>query len=186
LRAILARHPFAISAGGGIRRLTQARELLEIGVRRLVIGTIAIRSPDVIAEWIRELGPEHFAIGLDLKNGELATDGWTSSSPASLESLVHTYGALGVRLFLCTDISRDGTLAGPNLALYHDLRRRFPAVEWIASGGVGSLDDLKNLATSGVTRAVVGKALYEGQFTYREAIEALEALDVTVSEEASC
>jgi phosphoribosylformimino-5-aminoimidazole carboxamide ribotide isomerase len=177
LNEILERYPFTVQVGGGIRTLNQARELIELGVDRLVIGTLALRSPLTLSKWINELGPERFCISVDVRDGTLAMEGWTAQSEVSLDSAVHVYRSMGVKRFLCTDVSVDGTLSGPSLELYRDLLHRFPKVEWIASGGVASPANLRELADIGVQSVVVGKAFYEGRFTYRDALQTVSGLN---------
>jgi phosphoribosylformimino-5-aminoimidazole carboxamide ribotide isomerase len=162
-----------IQAGGGIRDRNRLSALFAAGVKRAVIGSVAVKQPERIAEWIDEIGADRFILAFDVRldsNGEpeTATDGWTESSGKLLWPLVDYFLDRGAREFLCTDIAKDGTLAGPNLALYQACVERYPEAEFIASGGVSCAADLDALDNTGVTRVVTGKALLDGRLTLEE------------------
>ncbi len=163
----------AVQVGGGIRQIEQARAIIAAGAERVVVGSTAAKDPDLVISWFGELGPDAVIAGLDVSiEGDadpiVKTHGWTESSGQTLWSLMETYMSAGARNFLCTDISRDGTLEGPNTELYQECTRRYPTARIIASGGVSSVDDLPVLAATGVTSVVTGKALLDGRLTLKE------------------
>ena len=164
-----------VQAGGGIRDEFSAQALLDRGVARVVVGTAALEQPAVVRR-LAARHPGRVALAVDTRNGELATRGWTQRSGLAPEDLLARYRDDGVAALVATEIGRDGTLAGPDLAGLATLLEATP-LPVVASGGVGSLDDLRALAglESGgrrLTGAVVGKALYEGVFSVGEAVAA--------------
>ena len=163
----------AVQVGGGIRKIEQARAIIAAGAERVVVGSTAAKEPDTVISWVGELGPDAIIIGVDvsIENGNdpvVKTHGWTESSNQTLWSLMDIYMTAGVRNFLCTDISRDGTLEGPNTELYRECFARYPKARVIASGGVSSAADLPVLAATGATSVVTGKALLDGLLTLEE------------------
>jgi phosphoribosylformimino-5-aminoimidazole carboxamide ribotide isomerase len=163
----------AVQVGGGIRQLEQARAIIAAGAERVVVGSTAAQDPQLVISWFGELGPDAIIVGVDvsLEDGAdpmVKTHGWTENSGQTLWQLMDTYMAAGARNFLCTDISRDGTLEGPNSELYQECTARFPKARIIASGGVSSAADLPTLAATGVTSVVTGKALLDGRLTLEE------------------
>ncbi len=164
----------AVQVGGGIRNAATAEALLAAGAARVVIGSVAINDPATVIGWMRSLGADRFVLAFDVRlrpdSGEpmAVTHGWRESSGRLLWDLMDEFLAADARHFLCTDIDRDGTLAGPNIALYAQCVRRFPAARVIASGGLGSAADLPALAATGVASVVTGKALLDGRLTLEE------------------
>jgi phosphoribosylformimino-5-aminoimidazole carboxamide ribotide isomerase len=173
LRALAGQGGPRIQAGGGIRRLADVECLLADGVERAVVGSIAIESPSTVADWVRRFGAERLVAALDVRlepegTPRLATHGWQRASPHTLWEHAERLAAAGVRHVLCTDIGRDGALAGPNVGLYRECVRRFPAFSWQASGGVRDAADLHALAATGVACAISGRALIEDRIPLRE------------------
>lgn len=161
-----------VQIGGGLRDETAVRAALGLGVGRVVLGTAAVEQPDLIARLVERYGDE-IAIGVDARDGIVATAGWTEHAQVRAHDLVDHMAALGVRRFIYTDISRDGTLTEPNYAATGALvRPNGPAI--IASGGVGQIEHLRRLAQIGVEAAIVGRALYTGDIDLARAIEALK------------
>ncbi|MBL8202498.1 MAG: 1-(5-phosphoribosyl)-5-[(5-phosphoribosylamino)methylideneamino]imidazole-4-carboxamide isomerase [Chromatiales bacterium] len=163
----------AVQAGGGLRDLDRALALRAAGAERVVVGSVAAEQPEVALAWLDQLGPEHLVLAFDVRvpagaDPLVLTRGWVKDSGGNLWDLFERFCARGARHFLCTDIARDGTLAGPNLDLYRECARRFPQAAVIASGGVGSLEDLRQLATTGAAAVVTGKALLDGRLTLEE------------------
>jgi phosphoribosylformimino-5-aminoimidazole carboxamide ribotide isomerase len=161
-----------VQIGGGIRTEDDINHYLENGVARVIIGSIAVSNPEFAEEMVRKYG-EQIAIGLDAKNGLVATHGWLTTSEVTAVDLGKRFAEAGAETFIFTDIATDGTLAGPNVEATRQL-----AIETgksvIASGGVSSLDDLKalkSLKADGVSGAIVGKAIYEGRFSVKSALE---------------
>ncbi len=160
-----------IQMGGGIRDMGAVERALGIGVRRVVLGTSAVGNPDLVEAACRRFGPEALIVGVDARDGLVATRGWRESSDVTAIDLVHQMAALGVRRFVYTDISRDGTMTEPNFQAIEELMSSADAAV-VASGGVSTIDHLRRLASLGVEGAIVGKALYEGAIDLREAIAA--------------
>lgn len=168
--AIAAAVGVPVQSGGGVRDNAAAEALLTAGVRRVVIGTAALRDP----QFVRRLAaawPGRIAVGIDGRGGEAAVQGWTEGSGVSVLDAVAQFEDAGVAAVVVTDIGRDGTLTGPDVDGLTTVLER-TAVDVIASGGVGSLDDLRALAELPLAGVIVGKALYEGVFTVEEAIAA--------------
>lgn len=172
--ARLAAAPGAsIQVGGGVRSRGVADELLALGVERVVVGSVAATQPLEVAAWLRELGPDKVVLAFDVRIDDggtprLATHGWEKQTEASLWDAVDGYARCGLRHVLCTDVARDGALSGPNVALYREAVRRFPAIEWQASGGVSAAADLHELAATNVAAVVSGRALLEGRLLAEE------------------
>lgn len=165
-----------IQVGGGIRNTEDLEQLFAVGVQRVVIGSLAVTQPELVREWFNRFGPEAIVLALDVNinaNGErlLATHGWQQASATTLESCLEGFLAVGCRHVLCTDISRDGTLAGSHVELYAELKQQFPTAQWQASGGVASLNDLTALKAVQCDSVILGKALLTHQFTLTEALQ---------------
>jgi phosphoribosylformimino-5-aminoimidazole carboxamide ribotide isomerase len=159
-----------VQVGGGVRSRDVADALFDLGVARVVVGSVAVTAPDEVAGWLHEYGPERVVLAFDVRLDEggtprLATHGWERQTGTSLWDAVERYLPAGLRHVLCTDVARDGALAGPNVALYADCVRRYPNVDWQASGGVALADDLHALAATGVAAVVSGRALLENRLS---------------------
>lgn len=169
VRAILARVQVPCQLGGGVRDEATVRAWLDGGVERVIIGTQALKDP----AWFRALvakSPGRIVLGLDARDGRVATEGWLDVSSVEAAELAEQFDDLPLAAVVYTDIARDGMLEGPNLAATEALARRLRAPV-IASGGVGSLEDLARLARLPVAGCIVGRALYEGRFRLSEALE---------------
>jgi phosphoribosylformimino-5-aminoimidazole carboxamide ribotide isomerase len=174
LRELVHCTPLQIQTGGGIRSEDDISELLDGGVARVIIGSLAINEPDKVQGWIKKFGREKIVLALDVTIDEhgnkwLPTHGWRQGSGKRLEEILDQYVSTGVKHILCTDISRDGTLKGSNIGLYSELVRGYSQLEWQASGGIGELKDIRSVAKTGVSGVIVGKALLDGKFTFKEA-----------------
>lgn len=162
-----------VQAGGGIRDEDGVRQLLAAGAQRVVVGSMAIRAPETVAAWIGRYGADRIVLALDTRFRDgtwtLPSAGWTADETRTLDELVPWYEAAGARHVLCTDIDRDGTMTGPNVALYRHLAMLAPSLDVQASGGVRSLDDVAGLALQGVAGIILGRALLEGAFALPDA-----------------
>ncbi len=170
VKKILAAMKIPVEIGGGIRTDAVVDELLAAGAARVIIGTKAVES----VEWVRGLvsrHPHRVAIGPDVKDGKVAIRGWVEKSALTPADLVKLFAGLPVAAYIITDVRRDGIHAGPNIPATKALAAATP-VPVIASGGVSSLADLRALASAGVYAVIVGRALYDGNFTLPEAIAA--------------
>jgi phosphoribosylformimino-5-aminoimidazole carboxamide ribotide isomerase len=175
IAALAHRHPdVVIQVGGGIRTRQTALEVLELGAQRVVIGSVAVTQPAEVQAWLREFGADRVVLAFDVRIDErdgtprLTTHGWKAQTEASLWDAVADFLPHGALHVLCTDIARDGALTGPNLDLYAEAARRFPSVQWQASGGVSSGADLVALERTGATSVVSGRALLEGRIPAEE------------------
>ncbi|MDT3251244.1 1-(5-phosphoribosyl)-5-[(5-phosphoribosylamino)methylideneamino]imidazole-4-carboxamide isomerase [Serratia sp. root2] len=175
LRKLLAGVNVPVQVGGGIRTEQDVSALLEAGASRVVIGSTAVKQPQRVQGWFERYGAEALVLALDVRIDaegikHVAISGWQENSDATLEQVVEQFLPYGLKHVLCTDISRDGTLAGSNVALYREISRRYPQIAFQASGGIGNLDDIAQLRGSGVEGVIVGRALLEGKFSVEEAI----------------
>ncbi len=164
-----------MQTGGGIRDESQIAALLAAGAQRVIVGSLAVRQPDLVLNWLMSFGPEKIILSPDVRIGadgipRIAAAGWQETTGVALDDFLTGYLAVGLKHILCTDISRDGKLTGPNSALYAQLVKKFPSLQIQASGGVASLDDLRGLQATGSAGAIVGRALYEKKFTLQEAL----------------
>ena len=171
--------PLRVQTGGGVRSEDDVQRLFDAGADRVVVGSLSVREPSTVAGWIEKYGSDRITVALDTRevDGEwrLPTAGWTRNEGTSLPFLLSLYLGTGLRHLLCTDIGRDGMLAGPNIALYRDVLAHSPRVALQASGGVRELDDIDAARDAGCAGIVLGKALLEGRFTLVDALARAEA-----------
>ncbi|MDO6705707.1 1-(5-phosphoribosyl)-5-[(5-phosphoribosylamino)methylideneamino]imidazole-4-carboxamide isomerase [Photobacterium sp. 1_MG-2023] len=174
IRTLLASTPAKIQIGGGVRTEQDVSDLLNAGAQRVVVGSTAVKSPDMVKGWMEKYGPEHIVLALDVNidadgQRKVAVSGWQEDSGVTIEALIDNFQTVGLKHVLCTDISRDGTLAGSNVALYRDLCAQYPDIRFQSSGGIGSLDDIAALKETDVAGVIVGRALLDGKFTAEQA-----------------
>lgn len=162
-----------IQVGGGIRSVEAAERLLSAGIKYVILGSLALKDPLAVTKLQEKFGPDRVIVALDNRGGKVMVEGWTSATTFTLTDALDTYVKLGVQAFLITSITRDGTLSGPDLETLESACRRTDVLV-IAAGGIGNLNDLVALKGVGVKAAVVGKALYEGRFTLKQAIETVK------------
>ena len=168
-----------LEIGGGIRDKAAVDLYLEMGVNRVILGSVALKNPELTKQVIAGYGPERIVIGVDGKNGKVAAEGWLDQSDVPMTDLIGAMVAAGAKYFIVTDVDRDGTMQGANEDLLGSLQDQFPTARIVASGGVRHLEDIKNLEKRGVVDSIVGKALYEGTIT-------LEEIAAFNKENASC
>ena len=159
-----------VEVGGGIRSMAVVDAYFAAGVSRVILGTAAVTDPDFLRAAVAAHG-EKIAVGVDLKDGFVAIRGWTETSQLEAFRFCRELQELGVRTVICTDISRDGAMQGANRELYRQLRQQFPGMQFIASGGVSSLEDVEALAAMDLYGAIIGKAYYTGAVKLSRAIE---------------
>lgn len=162
-----------IQLGGGIRDAETVSNWLATGVTRCVIGSLAVTEPDTVKAWLSRFGGDKIVLALDVKLDEqkeplLTTHGWTRDTNTSLFECIKDFMSAGLQHVLCTDVSRDGAMAGPNIELYERVLASFPDLQLQASGGVRNIDDLDNLRRIGVPAAISGRALLDGKITAEE------------------
>ena len=175
LERIKAQTGLSVQTGGGVREETDVARLLDGGADRVVVGSLAAGDPARVAAWIESHGHDRLTIALDVRLADdghwwPAMHGWTLPAQHTLDELVRFYGRVGLRHLLCTDIARDGTLSGPNMALYALLRQWAPQVELQASGGARDLDDVRLAREAGCAGIVLGKALLDGRLDLPQAL----------------
>jgi phosphoribosylformimino-5-aminoimidazole carboxamide ribotide isomerase len=170
-RRFLSAAPLRVQVGGGLRTPEAIAEMLEWGAARVVLGTKAATDPAAVDAVLARHGPDRIAVGIDARDGQVAVRGWTETFDLTAMDLGRRVHAQGVRTVIYTDVARDGMLAGPDL----DGARALAALglDVVASGGVASLDDLAAARDAGLTGAVVGRAIYDGRFTVRDALACL-------------
>jgi phosphoribosylformimino-5-aminoimidazole carboxamide ribotide isomerase len=162
------RIPFELA--GGIRSLEALREALALGADRAVVGTVAVKEPDLLKAMLAEAGPERLAVALDARGLSVVVSGWQERASVSALDLLSRWAAMGVRTLIYTDVRRDGTLMGLDLEVVARVREAWPHT-LIAGGGIAGLQDLLGLKALGVEGAILGKALYEGRIRLSEALE---------------
>ena len=170
----IARDGMQVQAGGGVREEADLQRLFDAGVARAVVGSVAIRDPERVAGWLGKHGAERLTLALDTRHVDgrwtLPSAGWIETEARTLDELAPWYAERGARHLLCTDIDRDGMLAGFNLDLYRHLAGSVPQLAVQASGGVRSLDDIRAARAAGARGVILGRALLEGRFTVVEAL----------------
>ena len=177
ISAIVSALEIPVQVGGGIRSVATATAWLEAGVERVVIGTAAVRDPDMVAEVCRDHGSERVVVSVDARDGMVALQGWTEASQVSVLDLAHRMADLGIVRLLYTDIARDGMLTGPDLATNAKLVEE-TGMAILASGGVSSVEDVRQLVATGVEGVIVGRALYTGAVILPEAVAAATEVQV--------
>ncbi len=157
-----------IEWGGGIKTDADLRDLFNAGGSWAVIGSVAVKEPELFSKWLLARGGDEMILGADLRDGKVAVSGWVDSSELSADELIARFRPEGLSQVIVTDISCDGKLLGPSFDLYKSLMKSHPDIIFTASGGVSSLDDILRLAEDAVPRVIVGKALYEGRVSLKE------------------
>lgn len=175
LSAIKSATSLQVQTGGGVRGEADLQSILEAGADRVVVGSLSVREPARVRGWLRSFGSAHITVALDARESadgrwQLPTAGWTEDSGVELGTLLSDYMAAGLKHLLCTDITRDGMLSGPNLALYRRILDLAPQVQLQASGGVRDVADVVDARQAGCAGAVLGKALLDGRFELVDAI----------------
>ena len=155
--------------GGGIRTLETVEKYVNIGVKRIILGTAAVNNEEFLISAVKKYG-EKIAVGIDIKDGFVAIKGWTDLSKFTPFEFCAKMQDIGVKTVICTDVSRDGAMQGTNIDLYKEMSEKFD-INIIASGGVSSIDDIKRLKSLGIYGAIIGKAYYTGAIDLKQAIE---------------
>jgi len=173
IRKIIESSTLNVQLGGGIRTDAQIESWFDCGLARVVIGSLAVTEPSRVRDWLATYGPERMVLALDVNVNPagvpyLATHGWRQAQDMTLWHCLADYQSAGVKHVLCTDISRDGAMTGPNLDLYQDLVNRCPDILFQASGGIRNIDDLRALQKIGAQSAISGRALLDGNITAQE------------------
>lgn len=168
LKKIVTHTALQVDFGGGIKSQEQVERVFEAGAHQVTGGSIAAKQPQEMEAWIRHYGSEKIILGADVKNLMIMVSGWQEKTTLHIYDFLAHYQEKGAKYVICTDISKDGMLQGPSFELYEDLMTRFPALSFIASGGVSTIQDVMSLSSSGMYGAIIGKAIYEGKITLDE------------------
>ena len=168
LKAITTETNLVVDFGGGIKTDADIEKAFSAGASMVTIGSIAVTAPDRFMGWLEKYGASRIILGADVRNGKISINGWKEDSGEALLPFMKKYIDAGVRNVLCTEISKDGTLAGPAIDLYKEMMATYPELHLIASGGVSSIDDIKALEAAGIPAVVFGKAIYEGKINLKE------------------
>jgi phosphoribosylformimino-5-aminoimidazole carboxamide ribotide isomerase len=170
---IAANTNLVIDFGGGVKTREEVERIFDMGIAYTTVGSMAVKSPEVFKEWIAVFGPLRFMLGADVKDEMIMVSGWFEQSTIHLLPFIASYMEMGISNVFCTDISKDGRLEGPSTALYAKIKKQFPDLFLIASGGVAVMDDLHELELAGCDGAIIGKAIYENRIS----IESLKAFN---------
>ena len=170
LREITSQTNLVVDFGGGIKTDEDLEKAFAAGAGMVTVGSIAVTQPELFMGWLEKYGAERMILGADVRNGKISINGWKEDSSEDLLPFLQKYIDAGVKNVLCTEISKDGTLAGPAIELYREVMEAYPELHLIASGGVSSMEDIKALDQAGIPAVVFGKAIYEGRIDLRQLI----------------
>ena len=168
LRRVTTETQLTVDFGGGIKTDEDIEKAFAAGAQMVTIGSIAVTQPERFMGWLEKYGAERIILGADVRNGKISINGWKEDSSEDLLPFLRKYIDAGVKTVLCTEISKDGTLAGPAIELYQRVMEAYPELHLIASGGVSSIEDIKALDAAGIPAVVFGKAIYEGKINLKE------------------
>ena len=168
LETIAAHTTLQVDFGGGIHTEEAVQQVIDAGATWVTIGSVAVKAKEKLNGWLDTFGVERFMLGADVKGTQLAISGWTETTDQEILPFIEYWASRGIRQVFCTDISKDGQLAGPSLELYQTILQRFPDIYFIASGGVSTMEDLMALEQIGCSAAIVGKAIYEKRITLQQ------------------
>ena len=175
LKAITSETSLTVDFGGGIKTDGEIEKAFAAGASMVTVGSIAVTQPELFMGWLEKYGAERIILGADVRHGKISINGWKEDSSEDLLPFLRKYVDAGVKNVLCTEISKDGTLAGPAIDLYRRIMEAYPALHLIASGGVSSKEDIKALDAAGIPAVVFGKAIYEGRIDLRELTTSLNS-----------
>ena len=170
LREITSQTNLVVDFGGGIKTDEDLEKAFAAGASMVTVGSIAVTQPELFMGWLEKYGAERMILGADVRNGKISINGWKEDSSEDLLPFLQKYIDAGVKNVLCTEISKDGTLAGPAIELYREVMEAYPELHLIASGGVSSMEDIKALDQAGIPAVVFGKAIYEGRINLLQLI----------------
>ncbi len=168
LRKIAGVPGLDIEWGGGIKTREDLDAVFEAGADHAIIGSVAVKRPDLMEAWLKEFGGEKIILGADIRQGKVSVSGWLEDSELGIDEIIKRFLPFGLKEVIVTDISKDGMLQGPDGALYTGLSERFPSITFTVSGGISSADDIRRLDALGLPRVIVGKAIYEGRISPEE------------------
>lgn len=157
-----------IEWGGGIKSADALCAALNAGANRVICGSVAVDNRELFADWLQNYGAEHVILGADVRGRNVATHGWLKESQVSIDEIIGWFLPFGLKQLICTDISKDGMLQGPNFPLYVELKDNFPTVDTTLSGGISSMNDIHRANELGLHSVIIGKAIYEGRITLKD------------------
>ena len=168
LETIAGKTSLVIDFGGGINSSKDVEIVLNSGAAFATVGSIAVKNEVLFSDWLKAYGPDKFLLGADVKDEKIAINGWQNTTDIWIYDFMENYIKKGINQIFCTDISKDGALKGPSLELYKNIIAKFPKLNFIASGGVGQLDDIYKLEEIGCSGVIIGKAIYEGRISLQD------------------
>ena len=171
LKSIASATKLIIDFGGGIKNINDVSSVFDAGAAIVTLGSIAVKQPGVVEEWLMEFGVDKILIGADVLNEKIRISGWLEDSGLHIHEFIGNMLAIGAQNIFCTDISKDGMLQGPSVDLYKKIIKDFPDVHLTASGGINNIEDVKQLIEIGCTGAIIGKAIYEEKISLKELAE---------------
>lgn len=170
LDQLASRTSLTIDFGGGIKSDEDLKIAFDNGAEMVTIGSLAVKSPELFLKWLNQYGPEKIILGADVKDNNIAVNGWKDETKQDLFPFLQDYIQHGITKVICTDISRDGMLEGPSINLYKEILEKHPGLYLIASGGVSNIDDIIALQEASIPAVIFGKALYEGRIQLKDLI----------------
>lgn len=165
LEKIAMKTKLDIDFGGGIKKEEDLKKVMQSGAKWAVIGSLAVKEPEVFRQWIETYGSQNFFLGADVRNNKIAVSGWQETTETDIIDFIDQYTAQGINYMFCTDISKDGKLEGPATALYQQIIGCHPDISLVASGGVSNVKDLLALKNAGCSGIIIGKAIYENRIS---------------------
>ena len=168
LETIAGKTSLVIDFGGGINSSKDVDIVLNSGAAFVTVGSMAVKNEVLFSEWLSTYGPDKFLLGADVKDEKIAINGWQNTTDHWIYDFIESYIQKGINQLFCTDISKDGALQGPSFDLYRNIIGKFPDLHFIASGGVGSMDDIYKLEEIGCKGVIIGKAIYEGRIALKD------------------
>ncbi len=157
-----------IEWGGGIKSSDALRSAIDAGANRVICGSVAVDNSELFASWLQEYGADHIILGADVRGRNVATHGWLKETEVTIDSIIEQFLPYGLKQLICTDISKDGMLQGPNFPLYVELKEKYPMVNTTLSGGISSMADIDKAVSLGLHSVIIGKAIYEGRITLND------------------
>ena len=171
LESIAKNTNLKIDFGGGIKSTDDLKRVINTGADQVTVGSVAVKNPILLYEWINDYGADRIILGADVKGLNIATDGWLETSDLSLFNFLKEFYLRGIRTVLCTDIAKDGMLQGPSFQLYQTIMDKHPDLDLIASGGISCINDVIKLKENGIPAVVIGKAIYEKKIDLKELVK---------------
>jgi len=168
LESITGKTSLTIDFGGGVKSDEDVKIVLNSGAELVTVGSIAVKNESTFLNWIQNFGAGKFLLGADVREEKITVSGWTEQTEINVYNFIERYLQKGIQQIFCTDVSKDGAMQGPSIELYKKIIQKFPALHFIASGGVGSMNDVIGLEEIGCKGVIIGKAIYEGKILLKD------------------